>query len=151
MSNPVINRTKTIVAALGLAAAFLAGASAMAATCKISGGPWSLNFGTLDPALGNDITSLSGTVVLNCGAGLPYSVSLDNGLYFASGRRRLSNGAWFIPYAITTALPVTGVGAGVGGPASDIIIDLTGAINGVDYVNAVPGAYGDTLVLTILF
>lgn len=136
---------------MGLAIALLAGATVMAATCKISGGPWSLNFGTLDPAGATDVTSLSGAVVLNCGGGLPYSVSLDNGLYFASGRRRLSNGAWFVPYTITNALPITGVGAGVGGPGSDVIIDLTGAINGVDYVNAVPGAYGDTLVLTILF
>jgi len=123
----------------------------MAATCKISGGPWSLNFGALDPATGADVTSLSGTVILNCGSGLPYSVGLDNGLYSAAGRRRLSSGAWFIPYTIANALPITGVGTGLGGPGSDIIIDLTGVISGADYVNAVPGSYGDTLVLTISF
>lgn len=151
MSLPSINKLKIILAALILAGALLTSAPVIAATCKISGGPWSLNFGTLDPSFATDVTSLPSAVVINCGAGLPYSVSLDNGLYFAAGKRRLSNGAWFIPYTFTNALPITGVGTGVGGPISDIIIDLTGAVIGADYVNAVPGTYSDTLVLTISF
>lgn len=151
MSLPRINKTRFIVAALGLTVALLTGVGAMAATCKISGGPLSLNFGALDPAAAFDVTSLPGAVILNCGGGMPYSVSVDNGLYFAAGKRRLSSGAWFIPYTITNALPITGVGAGVGGPGSDIIIDLTGAINGADYVNAVPGSYSDTMVITVAF
>ena len=151
MSLPNINRTREIAAALVLSVALLTGVSALAATCRISGGPDPLIFGALDPANAVNVTSLPGAMVLNCGDGLPYSISIDNGLSFAAGKRRLSSAAGFIPYTISNALPITGVGIGAGGPSSDIVIDLTGAINGTDYINAAPGTYSDTLVITVSF
>lgn len=122
-----------------------------------------LAFGTLNPSVGtNAVATLTvGTLNANqVGACNPtgqiMTLSANNGLNFAAGKRNLRSGANRIPYTLAgSGGGWTGTGAGPwtrnrpGNAAYVAVPPLTATILGTDYVDAAAGAYSDTLVLTV--
>lgn len=119
--------------------------------CLLSAPAATLNFGTLDPSNPIPVT-VSTTMTFNCkGKDNPaaYVISHNDGLNsVAAGATRMINSiavpVQYIPYTFTL-LPASGtVPKNV-----DTLLTIQGALLGADYVNVVPGAYADTVVITI--
>lgn len=123
-----------------------------AATCSFNSGPTTLNFGSLDPGTGADVT-ITGTVTFRCiGAGpFPtfFTITDDDGRYeTGTNANRMRNTAVlteFLPYTFSLVPPTGGVNRNV-----TTTVTLTGAVRGVDYRNAYVGNYSDTVTLTIV-
>lgn len=119
--------------------------------CLLSAPSAVLSFGTLDPAVAVLVT-VSTTMTFNCkGKDNPvfYTITHDNGLNsIAPGATRMINSAavpvQYLPYTFTL-LPSSGsVPKNV-----NTLLTIQGTIAAADYVNAVPGAYVDTVVITV--
>lgn len=119
--------------------------------CLLSAPSAVLNFGALDPANAVLVT-VSTTMTFNCkGKDNPvfYTITHDNGLNsIAPNTTRMINSAavpaQYLPYTFTL-LPSSGsVPKNV-----DTLLTIQGTIAAADYVNAVPGAYADTVIITI--
>lgn len=141
---------------LGLAAAVaLLGVSASAwssgNSCGFQAKGLSMNFGSLDPSSGANVTRSVSAATLNanrvgdCAPGQTMVVSGGEGQHFGGGSRRLSNGSDFIRYSLS--LPT----AGQSGPGNGNYIAFTfnGTVLGADYANASAGTYSDTVVITV--
>jgi spore coat protein U-like protein len=104
-------------------------------------------------------TTAIGTVSVQCTAGAPYTVALDNGQYF-SGSRRVANAAQtvFVPYQLYQdsgySLP-WGASQGVNTEAQT----GTGLVQSLSVYGLIPpqattpapGAYSDTVVVTVTY
>lgn len=119
--------------------------------CLLSAPSAILNFGALDPANAVVVT-VSTTMTFNCkGKDDPvfFTITNDDGLNsIAPGTTRMINSAaapvQYLPYTFTL-LP----SAGSVPKNSDTLLTIQGTVQPADYENAVPGAYVDTVVITI--
>ena len=119
--------------------------------CLLSAPSATLNFGTLDPANAVNVT-VSTTLTFNCkGKDDPvfYTITHDDGLNsIAPGATRMINPAaipaQYLPYTFTLVPSAGSVPKNV-----DTLLTIQGAVDASDYVNAVPGAYADTVIITI--
>jgi spore coat protein U-like protein len=149
---------------IGVAAALSAQLVTAAPNCSFKAtGTLSISFGNLDPSLGTTVSAAMtvGTVgadeVGNCTpATQTMTLSAGNGLNFSGGSRQLASGGNFIPYSLGAAASAwTGSSAGPwtqnkpGNNRWVPIPSLSAVILGVNYQNAAPGTYTDTVVLTI--
>jgi len=121
--------------------------------CKFSGpGPSTLtiaNSGSvIDPSLATDAT---GTVNIpfKCTKGTNSSLTSDDGLHYSGTSKRVAFGTEMMPYALSYAGTDVQVGTGFSSGVADLNLAVTGTINFADHQNAVPGAYADTVILTI--
>lgn len=120
-------------------------------SCGFQAKGLSMNFGSLDPSSGANVTRAISAATLNanragdCAPGQTMVVSGGNGQNFGGGSRRMSNGTSFIRYSL--ALPT----AGQSGPGNGNYIAFTfnGTVLGTDYENASAGSYSDTVVITV--
>jgi spore coat protein U-like protein len=139
------------------AAGLLGSASVMAAqetvtvsatvvgTCKFNSGG-SVDFGSLDPSVGTDV---SGTVTQPefwCTNGASYSITDDNGVNNTGPTYRMKHAslAEYIPYTFSYTSSGTG-----SGPTSPVSMDIAADVLGSDYTGASAGSYSDTVTLTI--
>lgn len=119
--------------------------------CRFLSNNITLDFGNLDPTSGT-AANASATVNFRCQGSDPiasYSISDDDGLHKtgpdANRMQSASNPAVYIPYTLTMN-PLTG-----NAPKNTAqTLTLNGAIAGSDYQFAVPGAYTDLVVISIL-
>ena len=114
-------------------------------TCKFNAATSTLNL-TLDPSSAADATA-STTVTYWCTNGTTAAgVTSDDGIHsVAVGKKQLSDGTNFIPYSIA----LTGGNQAGGGPASPKTLTIDGLVLNAAFINAVAGAYSDTVVLTL--
>jgi len=116
--------------------------------CKFNTATSTLGFGALDPNSSSD-ASASAMVTFWCTKGSGYSITDDDGLYETgvnlNRMRHAVDNAEFIPYTLTYN-PASGTGTGKTVP---ITLNISGTIANANYVNALAGDYGDTVVLTI--
>lgn len=123
--------------------------------CTVAALP--LMFGTV----ASNVTVLAQTrVFVNCTPGTPYTVTMDNGLNFQAGNRRMSNPLAngvreYLPYEIYRnaartqrwgSSPATGVSGTTG--AAQVILTAYGRALGR---RVAAGAYTDTVVVTLTF
>lgn len=109
--------------------------------CVVTGG--AIDFGNIEVA---DQVAVVTQPTINCTTGLPYTITSDDGLNESGvGLPNLFGGvpAMLIPYTITVADPAGGVGTG-----SVNNMGVSATITG-DQTGASPGAYNDTLTLTV--
>lgn len=150
---------RLILTAMAVITAVMVSSAAMAATntmtvsasvtgtCRFSAATSTLAFGALDPS---SAANGAGAVNVNfwCTRGTAYSMTDDDGLYEtgvnANRMQHAVTPTEYIPYTISYAAAGTGLGA-----TSPIILAVTGAIANADYINALEGAYADTVVLTV--
>lgn len=150
---------RLILTAMAVITAVMVSSAAMAATntmtvsasvtgtCRFSAATSTLAFGALDPS---SATDGAGSVNVNfwCTRGTAYSMTDDDGLYEtgvnANRMQHAVTATEFIPYSISYAAAGTGLGA-----TSPITLTVTGAITNANYINALEGAYADTVVLTV--
>lgn len=122
----------------------------VAAVCSAITAPATVTF-TLDPSVGGNVV-VSNNVTFRCTNGTGYALTNDAGLNSGScaGSNCMTDGANFINYSI--ALGGTAVGAGTGmGAGQDKTVTMDATVVSADYVNATPGAYSDTMVLTLTY
>lgn len=123
----------------------------VAAVCSAITAPATVTF-TLDPAVGTPVT-VSNNVTFRCSKTTPYALTKDLGLNSGScaGVNCMTDGAAnFINYSIV--LGGTAVGAGTGmGAGQDKTVTMDATVASLDYVNAAPGVYNDTMVLTLTY
>ncbi|MGD9000156.1 MAG: spore coat protein U domain-containing protein, partial [Granulosicoccaceae bacterium] len=114
-------------------------------TCKFNSGG-SVDFGSLDPSVGTDV---SGTVTQPefwCTNGASYSITDDNGVNNTGPTYRMKHAslAEYIPYTFSYTSSGTG-----SGPTSPVSMDIAADVLGSDYTGASAGSYSDTVTLTI--
>lgn len=114
-------------------------------TCSFNSGG-SIAFGSLDPAVGTDVNGTVTQPVFWCTNGTGYTITDDDGLHKSGTTHRLIGPAAsdLIPYTFTYT--ATGTGSG---RTSPITMAISSTILGTDYRFANPGAYSDTVTLTI--
>lgn len=150
---------RLILTAMAVITAVMVSGAAMAATntmtvsasvvgtCRFSAATSTLAFGALDPS---SVADGAGSVNVNfwCTRGTAYSMTDDDGLnetgVNANRMQHAVTPTEYIPYSINYAAAGTGLGA-----TSPITLTVTGAIANADYINALEGAYADTVVLTV--
>jgi spore coat protein U-like protein len=105
-------------------------------------------FGTLDPSIGGNINGTVTQPTFWCTRGTSYTITDDSGLHeLVAGSPRMVSGTSptdFIPYSFTYT--ATGTGSGRGTP---INMNIASTVVAADYLNALAGAYADTVTLTI--
>ena len=135
-------------------------------TCVINGGAATLDFdfGVIDTATGVDVAQ-SADFTWRCTTGIAVEIELDAGDNVGSdpaNARLLEAGAGnFLEYLLchdvactqpwgdgTTAPDIVTVGAGMGNPA---LVTIFGVLDGTYAQGAVPGAYQETVVLSMNF
>jgi len=123
----------------------------VAAVCSAITAPASVDF-VLDPSVGGNVV-ISNNVTFRCTNGTGYALTNDTGLYSAScaGSNCMNDGGTnYINYSIALTDTGGGVGTGMGaGQTKTVTMDAT--VASADYVNAAPGAYSDTMVLTLTY
>jgi spore coat protein U-like protein len=156
---------RRVVPAILVALALLSPAAARAASvqlqvnavvlsknvCKFSTASANLPFGVLDPGAGIDRMA-TGTVGLRCIGSAPIATFIltdDGGLYDAvPGARRMLRAtapAAYLPYSIRYTPQSATI------PKNTLqTITIDGTVLASDIANAVPGAYADTVTLTVL-
>lgn len=128
------------VAVATAAAALSIGTAARAQSCSYNPNqPGSASFGTIDPTQNTPRTF---TITLNyrCSGGANATFKVEGANDAGPGVYRLQNSgqpSQFMSYSVTTA----------NDPGTKIT--LTGLLVAADYQNAWPGAYGDTLRVTV--
>jgi len=118
-----------------------------AGNCKFRSAAATLNFGSLDPLQGRDVSS-SAALTFKCTKGSSWTVTDDGGLHGGSaGVYRLRHLALdaYLPYRLTYG-NATGTSQG-----ANIVETLTieGLIRGADFLDARQGNYTDTVTLSI--
>lgn len=106
-------------------------------------------------SLGDDDKTKNAIITVKATPGTSYKVTLDNGLWFDSGTRRVKGGSSYVPYQIyyDSLGGTEWIGAGVGptgsGTGSDELFTAYGQLHNNTAITAAPGLYGDTVVVTI--
>lgn len=118
-----------------------------AGNCKFRASSVSLDFGSLDPGRGRDVTA-SAVLTFRCTKGASWTVTDDGGLQNLPGgayRMRHTALAVYLPYRlIYTNATGTSLSANV---TETLTID--GLIRGADFIDANQGNYADTVTLTL--
>jgi spore coat protein U-like protein len=129
--------------------------AAVTGTCVVNTATSTLDFGTLDPAAGGNVTATWSGGTFRCTNGTTYTVASDDGLWESSAggannRMKLSTAANCgtatncIRYTLTNA--TTGTGSGM---TNNISFNAVGTTTLADYQNAAAGSYADTVTLTV--
>jgi spore coat protein U-like protein len=146
MRSPQLNAAGTNAAT---ASAFVAG------QCKVTSPPGTLNFGSIDPSGGVNVTATT-SFSMKCTKGTLSSAATDNGGSNFAGTKRMKHSATptvFLPYAVAYGgdSGFTGQGFGVGAAAHTVTV--TGTITPAQFQNAlvtVAGQqYSDTVTITV--
>jgi len=122
----------------------------VAGTCKFTAPKTStLNFGSLDPSVGTDVSG-STTTTFWCTKGVTTdAVSAGPGLHFTGGKNAMQGPApslELIPYTLT----LTKDAQTNAGPATPRTLTIAGTVLGADYTAKSAGAYSDTVTISIL-
>ena len=155
----------------GTAAATVNASATVNSQCNVQTSTLTMAFGEVDVLAENGSASAPAKLTVQCNKGAQVSVKADNGGNFAAGRKRLKNngnsdtlaysilqptGAQFntCPASInagveltSTALDVKSLWTSSGGPKD---ITLCGRLE-TPQVDASPGAYSDTVTVTITY
>jgi spore coat protein U-like protein len=110
-----------------------------------------LSFGTLDPVTPVD-KSVSTTLIYRCqaqgNAPITFAIMDDDGLYEAGPNaprmRHTTQLTEYLPYRLTLN-PTSGTAP----KTVEQTLTVTGTVRGVDYQDALAGAYSDSVVITI--
>lgn len=117
-------------------------------TCKFSTGTSTLAFGGMDPSSAADATA-AGSVTFWCTRGASYSLVDDDGLHEtapnANRMQHTTDTTEYIPYSLSLS-PTSGSGSG---PSTPVTLTINGTVANADYVNALAGSFGDTVVITV--
>ena len=117
-------------------------------TCKFTTGTSTLAFGGMDPSSVADATA-TGSVTFWCTSGASYSLSDDDGLHEtapnANRMQHTVDATEYVPYSLSLS-PTSGSGSG---PALPVTLTINGTVANADYVNALAGTFGDTVVITV--
>ena len=120
--------------------------ASVSGTCKFVSATSSLNFGALDPSVGNNV---NGSTSINfwCTKGvITDSITADIGAHWSgSSRQMVEAGGDLIPYSLT----LTKDANTNQGPASPRTLTINGTILGTDYTGKTAGNYTDTVTLSI--
>ena len=154
---------KTLLAALILlsltAEGWGAGTGSLAVTatvlsksnCRFTTTTGALNFGTIDPAGSTDVTATA-SLSFRCNGSAPvatFLISDDDGLnetaVDANQMGHTTLAGYFLPYQLS----YTPTSASVPRGAVQTLA-ITGTVRSSDYSSAIAGAYGDTVILSIL-
>jgi len=107
-----------------------------------------LDFGTLDPSAGSDVTATT-SLDFWCTKNATYTITDDDGLYETGPNqnrmRHASLTTEYIPYSFSYT-PTSGTGQGKNSP---ITLTISGTVLGSDYIDASAGSYSDTVTLSI--
>lgn len=131
--------------------ASVAVSAAITGTCSALTAPATVAF-TLDPSVGGLVT-VSNNVVFRCTNTTAYALTNNTGLHSAScaGSNCMNDGGTnYINYAIALGGNAVGTGTGMGA-GQDKTVTMDATVASADYVNATPGSYSDTMVLTITY
>jgi spore coat protein U-like protein len=131
-------------------------------TCNIATS--AVSFGTYDPLVVNLTAPLNGTgtVSTTCTNGLSNTITLDQGLYAASGStaavplRQLRSGSAVMGYFLyqdTAHSVIFGNTGGTGETATGTGLNANATVYGqvTSGQNAIPGSYADTVTATVTF
>lgn len=142
-------------ASAGRATASLRVTTTVLNSCTVQAQP--LSFGT-QPIIQFAVLDATATVIVKCGANTAFTVAMDNGQYYAAGRRVYNTG-WnqYLPYevysdAARTQVWGTGPGrtvAGNTGLSGQSTLTAYGRIDSPIIV--FPGAYSDLVTVTVNF
>jgi spore coat protein U-like protein len=117
-------------------------------TCKFVAPKTStLDFGSLDPSVGNNVNA-STTTQFWCTKGVTTDVvSAGNGSHYSGGTRNMLDAVStdLIPYTLTLAKD----GNPNAGPTSPRTLTISGQVLGTDYVGKSAGNYSDTVIISI--
>lgn len=155
-----MKRCTTLFTALVVLAALSAGESlaattgttfsvtaTVAATCVVSASD--LDFGAYDPSAGNHDSTT--TVSVTCTNGTAYSVDLDNGSNYVTGRRMTDGLLHYLAYDLYSdsshLIAWNTGGAASSGTGSAQAYTVYGRISGGQYVT--PASYTDTITVTV--
>jgi spore coat protein U-like protein len=108
-----------------------------------------LSFGNIDPGLPGPYTPVVTQLNVQCTNGQAFTVTDDGGnsgvpggpFYMLSGLNQL-------PY--TFSYNNAGAGIGFGGAAFDVSLNINGSVSQANAQAAVPGVYGDTILMSVL-
>ena len=135
----------------GTATVSVSATVASRSVCRFQSRTMTLNFGNIDPGSPADVTA-TGTTVFRCGGSAinaTFLITDDSGLHeLPSGSPRMrstTNPSEYLPY--TLALNPR---SGTVPRNTNRTLAATGTIRSVDFQDASPGIYTDTVVLTIL-
>lgn len=116
-------------------------------TCKFSSGVSTLDFGSLDPSVGNNV-NVSPTTQFWCTKGVSTDViTANNGLNYDGTKRNMLDAVSgdLIPYTLALSMDANPNA----GPASPRTLTLNGGVLGADYTGKSAGSYSDTVTLNI--
>ena len=117
-------------------------------TCKFVAPKTStLDFGALDPSIGNNVNA-STTTQFWCTKGVTTDViSAGNGSHYVGASRNMQDPVSndLIPYTLTLAKD----GNPNAGPTSPRTLTISGQVLGTDYAGKSAGSYSDTVIISI--
>ncbi|HWR98630.1 MAG TPA: spore coat protein U domain-containing protein [Candidatus Methanoperedens sp.] len=120
---------------------------AAAGNCRFHGATTTLNFGSIDPLAGRDVTATA-SLSFKCTKGATWNAADDGGLHApAGGGYRLRHVALdaYIPYRLSYSNAAgTSQGANI-----EQTLTIDGLIRGATYATAPAGGYADTVTITL--
>ena len=124
-------------------------------TCKVTAPPGVLDFGTIDPSGGSNVTA-SMTFAMKCTKGAISTAASDDGGLNFSGTKRMKHSITataFLPYAITYSGDVGFTGQGFGVAALARTVTVSGTVTPAQFQNALVTTagqvYSDTVTITV--
>jgi hypothetical protein len=148
--------------ALVVSPAFAAGsntlslASTVVGTCKVTTAPGTLDFGTIDPSGGSNVTAMISFSMKCTKDTVSTAATDDNGLNFSGGTKRMKHSVTataFLPYAISYSGDLGFTGQGFGGAAGARTVTVNGTITQAQFQNALVTTgvqlYSDTVTITV--
>jgi spore coat protein U-like protein len=124
-------------------------------TCKVTTPPVVLDFGTIDPSGGSNVTALT-TFAMKCTKGTLSTAASDNGGLNFSGTKRMKHSVTataFLPYAIAYSGAVGFTGQGFGAAALAQPVTISGTVTPAQFQNALVTTagqvYSDTVTITV--
>jgi spore coat protein U-like protein len=121
--------------------------------CKVTSGPGTLDFGTIDPSSGGPALA-STTFDMKCTNGTTSTAATSgNGLHFAGSTKNMLHpvtAGVLLPYSISFSGDTGFAGTGFSGGASNTVT-ISGTVLQTDFANALASAaaYTDTVVITV--
>ncbi len=158
---------KKLATALAVSAGLVTGVHAATATttfkvkivitesCEFAASATDVDFGIHARTASTADVDAAGALTLTCTQGTPYTVTLNNGLNYASSTRNMINGSELIPYGLfTTAARTTAWGSalpnavtGIGTAAAQTL-QVFGRTNSLNHP---AGSYEDTVTATVTY